>query len=560
MGNLFTSCSRIPALTLYDVFLEKLENIDARDSRYLEEIQELKNWIKENLDNVYQILSKFDPDGKPLKDGIITATTYSDLYKWAMSPSIRIIQKSKLFKHSNINVKFSVDLRNQKERDVLEVIMNDPESRALFLKNLQELANRKFDVSMFKDIVKTKNLSLDKESIENICGTEENPRSLADEIITKDVPYEDNGKVVINIYKAHDKKLRQERYYIQATGPWHRVTWLETTLMQCVYETLLRHDLAVKDISYVEWLVDFLLRCQKSVKVCNAKTNIKGYLFAGRRVGSYPSLLLQHLYLQTNYKYFGGSSSVDSCFFFRNNLTGIKFIIIVGTHAHELQMVLSSLLSEFDDRANRFISLVIAHVVFFMTIKDDDIKSRKIVILPDTLGTEYFMHIASNLTIKIDGDDVPFLDIISGVRQDSGLTSECPKIVYKYMKDRIVFFLASEIDTCLSIEELEELYNSFGAGGFFGDSERAHDPSKSSISMAVKAVCVYLGTKAIDIRPIKTGDTTDGGKFSIDTSLTEEEIDNHKIRLARLRDTSTETEEMIRNIQLVFSECLSKFF
>jgi hypothetical protein len=57
--------------------------------------------------------------------------------------------------------------------------------------------------------------------------------------------------------------------------------------------------------------------------------------------------------------------------------------------------------------------------------------------------------------------------------------------------------MASEIDTTDKLFEAnKDGYNSFGAGGFFGDSVKVWGESVNSNSMAVKAVKVTYGTDA----------------------------------------------------------------
>jgi hypothetical protein len=90
------------------------------------------------------------------------------------------------------------------------------------------------------------------DDIRSVCGNDDSPRVLVDRVnpINDISGYNNddirNKRVIISFYKNEDscyKPGEKGVYFIEATGPWNRVTWLETTMMQCVYETKLRYDL-----------------------------------------------------------------------------------------------------------------------------------------------------------------------------------------------------------------------------------------------------------------------------------------------------------------------------
>jgi hypothetical protein len=120
--------------------------------------------------------------------------------------------------------------------------------------------------------------------------------------------------------------------------------------------------------------------------------------------------------------------------------------------------------------------------------------------------------------------------------------------------------MASEIDTSKSLLEASNNgYTSFGAGGFFGDSEKVwSNPDKKSNSMAVKAVRVmYEDTSEISYNqipymikngnlitgyPVKIGDPDDRlernlkeGKLSLDKNLTNAKLNEIKGYAANVR-------------------------
>jgi hypothetical protein len=145
--------------------------------------------------------------------------------------------------------------------------------------------------------------------------------------------------------------------------------------------------------------------------------------------------------------------------------------------------------------------------------------------LPDTLGTRAFMKAANYITIpKADGGRQRFLDIVGTARQDSGELRNFIRNMkeFGYTSDgtptgAIKAMMASEIDFTHKLLEAAQLnYASFGAGGFFGDSEKVWgNPKASSNSMAVKAVRVkYVADAGLDYAAIgymrKVGDVVVG--------------------------------------------------
>ena len=164
---------------------------------------------------------------------------------------------------------------------------------------------------------------------------------------------------------------------MEATGPWHRVSWLETSMMQCVYETVLRYNLELEKTSYMHWLNGALLRCAKSVaftRLIQSKSTqqIKPALFTGRRTGGLLFLLLQNLFFAEHFYQFNApgavtanlllnkqpditeclsTSSCDAWYILTKKLQSpccYPSLNPIGTHAHELQMVISTLYPHLD--------------------------------------------------------------------------------------------------------------------------------------------------------------------------------------------------------------------
>jgi hypothetical protein len=74
--------------------------------------------------------------------------------------------------------------------------------------------------------------------------------------------------------------------YVEATGPWGRCNYLETTMMQAVYQVALRHHMRERKETYGQWLYEALFRCHLSMTFAKEQCrDMSGALFSGRRTG-----------------------------------------------------------------------------------------------------------------------------------------------------------------------------------------------------------------------------------------------------------------------------------
>ena len=315
-----------------------------------------------------------------------------------------------------------------------------------------------------------------------------------------------------------------------------------------LYETGLRYKLKNQKKSYAKWLSEALIRCRKTISQIGTITRfsdnkIKGALFTGRRTGGYAFLLLQNLLVSQEYGDCIGTSSVDAWYDLTKMKANFK-LNPVGTHAHELSMVTSALFPELDENSlNLPLTQLLGHYLYYKQSNN----SQPIPMLPDTLGTAAFMK-AGNI-IQVNGKR--FLEIILNARQDSGKLEDFVKVMAKY--DFWNPVMASEIDepatlekawnmtykdalgeNCPEKEESNFPYKTFGAGGFFGDSEKAYNKTKDSISMAVKAIRVYKDYKASRVFPVKLGDGT--GKLSINVTLNEDSLKKAENRAQKIKN------------------------
>jgi len=541
----------------------------------------LQTWYKARQADIATVMDLFDSEGVYKRP--IHATTFSDLYKWTMAP---VIHKLETYKpDERICVTFGIDLRDESMRADLLASFNAGqasgrnEDRVLENKiwaALKGLESRPFDREVFTSILKDTRASLEPLiDVDAICGPSGGPPRMLVEaggvkpLDARHTHSIDDDKVSVTFYYNPDAEYvpggaEKGVHFIEATGPWHKVSWLETSLMQCVYEAKLRFDLETKTHkTYDQWLHGALLRCAKSVaftRLVQASAPspaavIKPALFTGRRTGGLLFLLLQNLFFADHFTQIGptynphaeepktveiatrtpclGTSSCDS-WYILTRMLNLPCLNPAGTHAHELSMVTSTLFPQLDQNELRLpITQIVGHYLYSELVQKKT--GGPMPMLPDTLGTRAFMKAAKYITLP---DGAPFLSIINSARQDSG---ELPAFKanmaeFGYMGG----MMASEIDTTGTLVEAAELgYSSFGAGGFFGDSEKVWGrKDASSNSMAVKAVrVVYKGAAPAGIPyiqahpegvvgyPIKIGDPKNaaspvlGAKLSLDKNL-----------------------------------------
>jgi hypothetical protein len=561
----------------------------------------LDTWLTVRADDINKVLAKFNNDGSPLAE-TLSATAFNDLYKWTMMPVMRRLEKivadraEPAASNKNCEVSFGVDLRDEGMRKALK---KDVGLEKALDAALGKLVERPFKREMFDQMMAGPRAGLiTEDDLNAICGPVGSPRNLVDKVIplydaagnraTK--PYErlpeDADKVTVCFYYKEDAMYKDGEkgvHFIEATGPWHKVTWLETSMMQCVYEAKLRFDLAASGTSYNEWLYGALLRCAKSTiytRLVQGVNPILPALFTGRRTGGLLFLVLQNLFFADHFKQAGalfngavagltdaaatmslGSSSCESWSILKS--LGLPCLNPAGTHAHELSMVTSVLFPQLDNNEMCLpLTQVVGHYLYYKLVHEPQVAKLPVgapfpmAMLPDTLGTRAFMRAAKY--VLVDGE--PFLNKIGTARQDSGTLADFVANMadFGFTKGK----MASEIDDTITLLKAAQLkYPTFGAGGFFGDSEKVWgDKNASSNSMAVKAVrVVYPKMSGLEIAgikymttmadgrvlgyPVKIGDPSDGrskpqlaeGKLSVDKSLNSAKIKNIKDYAGKVR-------------------------
>ena len=471
------------------------------------------------------------------------ATAFNDLYKWTMMPVIRDMETRKTINRETnpIIVTFKVDLRDE---TMNSQIKTKGELRKQIYINLEKLKHRTFhtyhqclDVadknknpfnSMLSEWLPDQTTAKTKYLVggQVLCNNETkyNDDDLDLTEINKWRHINSDSslfKTLLNINEVNInffKSKEDGEYYIEATGPWHKVTWLETSMMQTVYETVLRFNLNVNKIPYIIWLGDALLRCAmsiSSVKDSNFDT-LTGALFTGRRTGGYLFLVLQNYMYELNFEQFApgktpsegyklslGSSSCDSISILKNlNLRKEKSPIMpAGTHAHELSMVISALYPELDI-IRPATTQIIGHYLYYKLSMHSGGKiiPGPVPALPDTIGTNVFLNAAKSINIQDGSNKIgQFFDLITAFRQDSGKMEDFPIKVKQCNYNKGI--MASEIENLNSVVDAKKNnYTTFGAGGFFGDSAKVWThPKAHSNSMAAKAIRVLTSVNNYSI-------------------------------------------------------------
>jgi nicotinic acid phosphoribosyltransferase len=518
------------------------------------EREKFHKFVEENWTDISRVMAQFTihpENGKIVKaDGTeLSGTTYNDFYKLSMLMSI---YQQQILSGGVAITTFAVDNRDPEIRKMLAKDADGITKNVVYA--LDALKHRKFDYDAilatvagkpFEDFYKS---DAAKAIFFNADGT---PRTLISAQVPAGAPVYTGkciynckitpdmlapGQVAIAVFMELDSKTGENRLHIEATGEWGRVSYLETTMMQEVYQVVLQKHLKERGCTFGQWLYEALFRFYLTTTFAGANCpDMTGFLFAGRRTGHFLLLLLQALLAKRiPGSKIAGTSSFDAWYFLTR--MGFENIIPpVGTHAHELQMGAQALFAKFDlNPANpEFLPLsaCISTYLYYLTAHKGG--AGPMPMLPDTLGTESFCKAAAAFMVhpmkdgKIDSTQwVSLLSLITSARQDSGKLKTFREILEKYGCKCGLF--ASEIDDLKTLLEANSLgYKFFGAGGALGDSEKVWDVTGEkafSASMAVKIIRMWLldpttGSWVLCRYPVKLGDGEDLAKVTADTLL-----------------------------------------
>jgi len=519
------------------------------------EREKFHKFVEENWADISRVMSQFkiDPEnGKIVNaDGTeLSSTSSNDFYKLPMMMSI---YQQQMLSGGVAITTFALDIRDTELREKFAKDVEGITQTVIYA--LDALKHRQFDYNVvlatvagkpFEDFFKS---DVAKAIFFNPDG--KTPRTLISAKVPAGAPVYPGtciynckitpdmlapGQVAIAVFMADDAKTGENRLHIEATGEWSKVSFLETTMMQAVYQVALQKHLHERGCTFGQWLYEALFRFYLSTTFAGTNCpEMTGFLFAGRRTGHFLLLLLQALLAKRiPGSKIAGTSSFDAWYF----LTKMGFSNVippVGTHAHELQMGAQALFAKFDlSPANpEFlpISALLSTLLYYYTAHRGG--SGPMPMLPDTLGTESFCKAASAFMVHPMKDGeldttqwVPLLSLITSARQDSGKLDAFVEILKKY--DCKCGLFASEIDEMKTLLEARDLgYKFFGAGGAMGDSEKVWDVTGEkafSASMAVKIIRMWLldPTTGSWVRcryPVKLGDGTDLAKVTADSLL-----------------------------------------
>ncbi len=406
---------------------------------------------------------------------LLDSTMGNDYYKWTMAPVfVQIAQR-----HGPQKVKFLVDFRSTR---VSDMIRRSPELQQKIRNALSSLASRSHDSAATLSSIPNQRVS------EFFKHHHYLPDTLADPLIRDStvnlMELSPDSKPVIAFYLGPDC-FGNIGPIIEICGRHEHASWLETSVLQVLYEIIRREDNQARNISEVKALFESLYRTHLSMVAIDStsKSLITAILMVGRRTQSPLFLLLANLYLDHFSEKFKGTSSVWA-WNVLNNVLGITLKFnLMGTHAHELSMLLGGM--GFGKYGQ-----IVGHYLYWLTHIYGT--TLQFLALPDTFGTVCFLEVAKRIFVKLPDDEiVPFLSLIKGFRQDSGSISKFVELVRRVIPNTCV--LASEIGCCMDLYEADRAgCYALGTGGFCGDSEKAfpetipNGGSESSIELACK--------------------------------------------------------------------------
>ena len=516
--------------------------------------------------NIKIIIEEFsyptDGDKSTVMDNknLINAFFANDLYKLSMAPVIDKCSKDT----KGCVVQFKLDLRTESTfNEPLKEFVITPEFSTTLAKELDKFKSRLFDQPTLESVITSpgpiwkeywlnghKDLILGKPLIEidrneifknftKFDGTELTDENFhEDTIVLNCIPKPKNSTQPSNVVLS--VSLIDGSLDVRATGSWQLCSFLETPIMQCVYEVLHRQYLKDSEKTYGAWLAEALYRTFSGMSFLESK-DIKVALFSGRRTGGALFNLLQvYLWNQFDSQFIPGVNQTGknlgtSSFWALHILKTIvdqntdnKIAIAPsGTHAHELSMTLATLYPDLDDQEKGFVgSQILGHLLY----KYLSAGPTPTPMLTDTVGTGNFLKTSVILLDKRNNNRA--LCSFASARQDSGELTEYARIVTEYVTAAkcgpMPLLMASEIDDRDTDFEkaIEAGYKLAGVGGALGDSEKIDSEeilgskfdtnNHFAASMAVKVACVWAGADEKPRYTLKTGDKNSEDKLTYD--------------------------------------------
>jgi len=282
-----------------------------------------------------------------------------------------------------------------------------------------------------------------------------------------------------------------------AQGPWFRVTFVETPLLQFLTSFMTDYMIAHGDDSGEAWSREALMMFAATAhRVADDLLNCgKGDLMfmSGRRAPNAEFHLLQHMYLKQVWPNLNTSSLLAGRVFRKVG----QPVQIAGTWAHEGPMAFMAMFGSRLD-TNLPVSTILWTVLFWGCTGNH-------TILPDAVGSA---------TYKCMLRDLGLLGDVSIARQDSGQLSRFASIFEGHCP-----VMASEIETFADIEAaLGKGYVAFGAGGFFGEKRKTLGVEFSLAAKLTKATRLAPDGSVVVGYAGKLGDYANGSWAAYDPS------------------------------------------
>ena len=356
---------------------------------------------------------------------------------------------------------------------------------------------------------------------------------------------------------------------VDAEGPWHLVTFFETSLMQVTAETLAQGMQLLRGWNNAKFYAEALCLLDSRLSFLEHAPGIDKsftvYLFGGRRAPHRGFHLLQNLWVAQRCPSFGGTSSLFAFRVFR----GYGFIeangqpahaelqrplYLVGTHAHEGSMVFQAIAAAADEETEYPMSSLLWHMNYWLV-------TGNMAILPDTMGTPAFAYLLSALQFppefvadfnrrhgpqrtlaggKTLLEEIQNTSVGGLIRQDSGdvasfvkeifvpsvvLSPDLGWVIPSTQEASCKGFkcLASEISKDDDVTKVKALgYCGIGTGGYLGEkpwSAQVEPVAGESlkltgrVDLVAKVSCVHLGDSSKEFFPVKLGDYDTPGEW-----------------------------------------------
>jgi len=532
--------------------------------------------------------------------GNFAATDFNDVYKLSMVGAFQDVERMKKFK--NMKVTFSLNIRKDAEVKLVDLIqcsqgkneyVGEKDAEDILKKwavDVYNLKNRKHDKNVtlgikqnLHAVVKT----VCKDGVENGIGKHDmshvdlmaHVQVQGEAKFRKGMKIEDENWIngILNTRNVG-------KFVITATGKWSKVTWFETSLMQvttmALGKAMEKHR---NNWDQYEYYVKAFTKMCESVKHINdnglTKKPAGVSFFSGRRAPSPFFHLLQHLYI---YKHLTngplGTSSMfahrvfkkhgvidkDGNWSKRSGLSDKKPLKLIGTHAHEAQMVFQAMYKDLDEKYQYPMSAVLWHLKYWHM-------TNNFGALPDTVGSRSLKELWSEIDfpesyIKSlldpanirDKDKEAAMKNFGGkkiiecmkkennaaaglVRQDSGDLKCFVGPVDGAFNGEEFKSMASEIGSDNDVVKAAKIaFIGFGIGGYFGEKpypKGTLEEDTGKLDMVAKVSQVKI-TGEPPFRPVKLGDYSGEGaedckrwwgddlpgKFSFDPLVTDEKI------------------------------------